>query len=136
MSYRGGSQNLGKPELEKVMQRRKLDAEGKAGSIRGDQLTVGGRTTANDELAAQLSRRSYLLEEVCVCVRLCVCVGGGCMCVSVASFPGLHAQLLLLAVRKVGGRPGQIYHVMRATADVTFSLLTSGFVLSPLLFFP
>ena len=69
MSYRGGSQNLGKPELEKVMQRRKLDAEGKAGSIRGDQLTVGGRTTAaNDELAAQLSRRSYLLEEVCVCV--------------------------------------------------------------------
>jgi len=60
---RGGSQNLGKPELEKVMQRRKLDAEGKAGSIRGDQLTVGGRTTANDELAAQLSRRSYLLEE-------------------------------------------------------------------------
>jgi len=30
-----------------------------------------------------------------------------------ASFPGLHAQLLLLAVQKVGGRSGQIYHMMR-----------------------
>ena len=37
---------------------------------------------------------------------------------------------------KSGGRPGQIYHVMRAAADVMFSLLTSGFVLSPSLFFP
>ena len=74
MSCRGGSQKLGKPELEKVMQRRKLDAEGKAGSIRGDQLTVGGGTaTPNDELAAQLSRRSFLLEEVCLCVCVCVC---------------------------------------------------------------
>jgi len=36
-----------------------------------------------------------------------------------ASFPGLHTQLLLLAVRKVGGRPGRIYHVMCAAADVT-----------------
>ena len=50
---------------------------------------------------------------------------------SVASVPGLHAQLLSLAVRKAGSRPGQIYHVMRAAADVTFSLLTSGFVFSP-----
>jgi len=32
-----------------------------------------------------------------------------------ASFPGLQAQLLSLAVRKVGGRPGRIYHVMCAT---------------------
>ena len=37
---------------------------------------------------------------------------------------------------KSGGRPGWIYHVMHADADVTFSLLTSGFVLSPSLFFP
>ena len=37
---------------------------------------------------------------------------------------------------KVGRRPGQIYHVMRATADIMFSLLTSRFVLSPSLFFP
>ena len=56
--------------------------------------------------------------------------------VAIASFPGLHAQLLLLAVRKAGGRSGRIYHVMCAAADVTFSLLTSGFFLSPSLFFP
>ena len=37
---------------------------------------------------------------------------------------------------KNGGRPGRIYHVMHAAADVTFSLLTSEFVLSPSLFFP
>ena len=54
----------------------------------------------------------------------------------VASFPGLHAQLLSLAVRKAAGRPGWIYHVMCATPDVMLSLLTSVFVLSPSLFFP
>ena len=54
----------------------------------------------------------------------------------IASFPGLHAQLLLLAVQKVGGRPGRIYHVMYDAADITFSLLTSGLVLSLSLFFP
>ena len=37
-----------------------------------------------------------------------------------ASFPGLHAQVLSLAVRKVGRRPGWIYHVMCAAADVTY----------------
>ena len=37
---------------------------------------------------------------------------------------------------KSGGRPGRIYHVMRAATDVMFSLLMSGFVLSPSLFFP
>ena len=37
---------------------------------------------------------------------------------------------------KSGGRPGRTYHVMRAAADVMFSPLTSGFVLSPSLFFP
>jgi len=59
-----------------------------------------------------------------------------CICLGLASFPGLHAQLLLLAVRKAGRRPGRIYHMMRAAADVTFSLLKSGFVLSPSLFYP
>ena len=54
----------------------------------------------------------------------------------VASFPGFYAQLLSLAVRKVRRRLVRIYHVMCVTADVTFSLLTSGFVLSPSLFFP
>ena len=48
--------------------------------------------------------------------------------------PRPHAQLLSLAVRKVRRRPGRIYHMMRAAADVTFSLLISGSVLSP--FFP
>ena len=39
--------------------------------------------------------------SVYVCVHACVCVCV-CVCVYVASFPGLHAQLLLLAVRKEG----------------------------------
>ena len=56
--------------------------------------------------------------------------------VTITVFPDLHAQLLLLAVRKAGGRPGQIYHMIRAAADDMFNLLTSGFVLSPSLFFP
>ena len=50
----------------------------------------------------------------------------------VALFPGLYTQLLSLAVRKVRTRLGRIYHVMCVAAEVTFSLLTSGFVL-PLL---
>jgi len=33
-----------------------------------------------------------------------------------ASFPGVHVQLLLLVVRKVGGRPWRIYHVRHAAA--------------------
>ncbi len=33
----------------------------------------------------------------------------------VASFPGLHAQLLSLAVQKAGGRPGRISHVLQVT---------------------
>jgi len=37
-----------------------------------------------------------------------------------ASFPGLHVQLLSLAVRKTGRKPGWIYHVMCAAADVTY----------------
>ena len=37
---------------------------------------------------------------------------------------------------KSGGRTGRIYHVMHTAADVMFSLLTSGFVLSSSLFFP
>ena len=39
---------------------------------------------------------------------------------ALASFPGLHAQLLSLALRKAGGGHGRIYHVMRAVADVTY----------------
>jgi len=40
-----------------------------------------------------------------------------------ASFPGLHAQLLSLAVRKAGGRPGRSRHVIRVAINVTGSLL-------------
>jgi len=45
-----------------------------------------------------------------------------CTC-TVASFPGLHAQLLSLAVQKAGGRPGRSRHVIRAAIDVTACLL-------------
>jgi len=31
---------------------------------------------------------------------------------SLASFPGLHAQLLSLAVRKAGGSPGRIFFIL------------------------
>jgi len=41
-------------------------------------------------------------------------------CMILASFPGLHTQLLSLAVRKAGRRPGRICHVMHAAADVTY----------------
>ena len=55
---------------------------------------------------------------------------------SLSLVPRPPCPALSLAVRKAGGRPGRIYHIMRAIVDVTFSLLTSGFVLSPSLFFP
>jgi len=56
---------------------------------------------------------------------------------SIASFPGLHAQLLSLAVRNAGeGLRRAWTDLLRAAADVMFGLLTSGFVLSPSLFFP
>ena len=38
---------------------------------------------------------------------------------ALALFPGLHTQLLSLAVRKTGGRLERIYHVMYATAGFT-----------------
>ncbi len=64
---RGGAQNLGKPELEKVMQRRRLDADGRPGAIRNSRTpspnpAAGGR--GDNELAAQLKRRTQLLEDV------------------------------------------------------------------------
>ena len=38
-------------------------------------------------------------------------------------FLGLHTQLSSLAVRKVGGKPGRVSHVMHATTDVTDSVI-------------
>ena len=69
----------------------------------------------------------------------CNCTSPSCdiqLGMGLASFPGLHTELLSIAVRKAEGRLGRIYHMMRAAADVMFSLLTSGFVLFPSLFFP
>jgi len=42
-----------------------------------------------------------------------------------ASFPGLHTQLLSLALRKAGGKPGRIYHMMRAADVPTLTILFS-----------
>ena len=39
-----------------------------------------------------------------------------------ALFPGPHAQLLLIAVRSTGRRPGRIYNMMCAT-DVPMSMI-------------
>ena len=68
---RGGVQNLGKPELEKVWQRRRADADGKPGSIRPAKPSSNS-TPANDELAVQLAKRSSMLEEVSNCDRMTV----------------------------------------------------------------
>lgn len=56
---------LGKSELEKVMQRRKPDAEGRTGPIRADRVTTSKQnlSTADNELAQQLARRSHFIEE-------------------------------------------------------------------------
>jgi len=59
-----------------------------------------------------------------------------CSCSYSSLVPRPPRPAFVACSMKAGGRPGRIYHVMRATADVTFSLLTSGFVLSPSLFFP
>lgn len=65
---RGGIQSiLGKPELQKVMQRRKPDADGKIGSIRPPErngVTQAGGSCADNELATQLARRSQLVHTV------------------------------------------------------------------------
>ena len=37
-----------------------------------------------------------------------------------ASFPGLHAPAFVACSTKSGGRPGRIYHVIRAAADVMY----------------
>ena len=63
--FRGGAANLGKPELEKVMQRRRQDADGKAGSIKPNRSpSPNPQGGGNDELTAQLRRRTQLMEDV------------------------------------------------------------------------
>ena len=54
-----------------------------------------------------------------------------------ASFPGLHSQLLVLAVRKArGGGLDRFIMWCMPLLTVKFSLLTPGFILFPLVFFP
>ena len=59
-------QNLGKPELEKVWQRRKPDADGKLGPIRGDRVAKS-KSSCGGELEKQLARRTQLLDQVSDC---------------------------------------------------------------------
>jgi hypothetical protein len=61
---RGGIQSiLGRPELEKVMQRRRPDADGKVGSIRPTDRTTGGGSCVDNELATQFARRSQVVQN-------------------------------------------------------------------------
>jgi len=46
-----------------------------------------------------------------------------CSGTNLASFPGLHAHLLSLAVRKEGRKPGRSRHMIRAVTDISASLL-------------
>ena len=64
VDFRGGIQSiLGRPELERVMQRRRPDADGKVGSIRPTEKCNRGSCMDN-ELETHLSRRSKAIENV------------------------------------------------------------------------
>jgi len=86
-----------------------------------------------------------VLSFLCVTLRESVRDGHSGMCCTqsfnlqlvndhmTSLFPRPPRPAFVACSTKSRGRPGQTYHVMRATADVMFSLLTSGFVLSTLL---
>jgi hypothetical protein len=61
---RGGIQSiLGKPELERVMQRRRPDADGKVGSIRpAERSNITRGSCMDNELETQLARRSKAIN--------------------------------------------------------------------------
>ncbi len=59
------AQNLGRPELQQVMQRRKADADGNLGSIKPDRGVKVKSSSGGNELEKQLARRTQLLDEVC-----------------------------------------------------------------------
>ena len=61
--FRGGVKNLGKPELVKVMQRRRADVDGKPGPIKGNRSTAA-KSACEGELATQLARRTQIIEDV------------------------------------------------------------------------
>lgn len=55
---------MGKPELQKVMQRRKPDADGNIGPIKPSQVGRNRPSSPGGELGKQLARRTQLLEQV------------------------------------------------------------------------
>ncbi|XP_062520514.1 protein FAM107B-like [Corticium candelabrum] len=56
----GGTKQLGKPELQKVMDRRRPDSEGRPGTITGKPRTQ--ENLGDKELASRLTRQSKKLE--------------------------------------------------------------------------
>ncbi|XP_065845416.1 uncharacterized protein [Oscarella lobularis] len=58
---RGGAKQLGVPELQKVMDRRKPDSEGRIGTITGKQREE--KNLGNNELALHLRKQSQKLEN-------------------------------------------------------------------------
>ena len=58
---------MGKPELQKVMQRRKADAYGNVGPIRPDRVNKTN-SSSGSELEKQLARRTQLLDQVSLSV--------------------------------------------------------------------
>lgn len=61
--YYRGKQTSGVSELEKILMRRRPDASGQVGPIK-DRLQSTPSSTATDELASHLRRRSQAIEEV------------------------------------------------------------------------
>ena len=59
-----GKQISGSSELEKVLMRRRPDASGQVGSIKERSHVSQSSSTATDELAGHLRRRSLAIEEV------------------------------------------------------------------------
>ena len=114
-----------------------------------------GMMTCITSTASRTSKRSPALHmRVCLtgpyaqCKCMCVHVSNVCGALHIHMYTDIHTHththththsLVPRPLRpafvaygmKSRGRPGRIYHMMRATADVTLSLLTSGLVLSP-----
>ena len=59
-----GKQPSGSSELEKVLMRRRPDASGQLGPIKERPHISQSSSTATDELATHLRRRSLAIEEV------------------------------------------------------------------------
>ena len=62
--YRGKQSNVGSSELERILMRRRPDASGQLGPIKQHPHHSRSSSTASDELASHLNRRSRAIEEV------------------------------------------------------------------------